>query len=77
MRGTDIPKEEREDFFSAFAKALPVLIEKKKKLLSKGLTAGRITCPWCGAKGACAIAVAGGNNHLRAHCTACNRSMME
>jgi len=76
-RGTEMPKEEREDFFAKFVAALPKLLEGKRKLLAKNLTAGRMTCPWCGVKGACVIGVAGTKNHLRAHCTACNKSMIE
>lgn len=70
-------KEDREDFFAPFLAALPKLIEAKKTLRAKGLTAGRMKCPWCGVKGACVVGIAETNNHLRAHCTVCNRSMME
>lgn len=76
-RGTDMPKEEREALFASFVAALPKLIEAKKTLRAKGLTAGRMKCPWCGVKGACVVGIAETNNHLRAHRTACNRSMIE
>ncbi len=61
-----------------FFKGLPEINKMRAKMIAKGLSAAKATCPWCGEKDALKLTCAiGFNNHVRAQCDACEMGFVE
>lgn len=60
----------RDEEMDAFRRVFSAISKAKATLVERGITAGKITCPECGVKGALVVRMncAGRRNHVHARC---------